>query len=271
VDVPPERVDVRCDPSRAVQILSNLVGNSIKFTPGGGSITLSAQVTATHVMVSVTDSGPGIPPLVRPRIFERFWSADEAGRKGRGLGLYIAKGLVEAQGGAIWVDSPAGGGTTFSFTLPLASAAEADRSRAATEHGLTRTRPDRRHLISLSRLRERVGVRARRFRATCARERVGRGTPLRATSAARANHPGSGGGGGGGGGGGAGGLPAGPGGPIVAPGGIGGGAVGILFGGSTHDVRSKNRNSSAFACGDIMLVLQPTGTACPGPSRHRRW
>jgi len=135
VDVPPERVDVRCDPNRAVQILSNLVGNSIKFTPGGGSITLSAQVTATSVMVSVTDSGPGIPPVVRPRIFERFWSADGAGRKGRGLGLYIAKGLVEAQGGAIWVDSPAGGGTTFSFTLPLASVAEADRSTAAMERG----------------------------------------------------------------------------------------------------------------------------------------
>ncbi len=132
VAVSAERLDVRCDPSRAVQILSNLIGNSIKFTPGGGSITLSAQRAATHVLVSVTDTGPGIPPVIRPHIFERFWSADGSARKGRGLGLYIAKGLVEAQGGAIWVDSPAGGGTTFSFTLPLASAAAADSVGAAT-------------------------------------------------------------------------------------------------------------------------------------------
>jgi len=132
-DVSPERLDVRCDPSRAVQILSNLVGNSIKFTPGGGSITLAARLSATHALVSVTDSGPGISPVIRPHIFERFWSTPETGRKGRGLGLYIAKGLVEAQGGAIWVDSPAGGGTTFSFTLPLASAAAADSSTAVME------------------------------------------------------------------------------------------------------------------------------------------
>jgi len=131
--VPAERIDVRCDPSRAVQVLSNLIGNSIKFTPAGGSITLSAEVAGTHALVSVTDTGPGIPPVVRPHIFERFWSADETARKGRGLGLYIAKGLVEALGGAIWVDSPAGGGTTFSFTLPLASAAEVDSFTATAE------------------------------------------------------------------------------------------------------------------------------------------
>ena len=133
VDVPPERLDVRCDPSRAVQVLSNLIGNSIKFTPDGGSIKVTARIAARHALVTVSDTEPGIPPGIRPHIFERFWQADDASRKGRGLGLYIAKGLVEAQGGAIWVDSPAEGGTTFSFTLPLASAAEVNSFRAAME------------------------------------------------------------------------------------------------------------------------------------------
>ena len=130
-DTPPDGVIMRCDRDRVIQVLSNLIGNSIKFTPDGGSVAVAASVTGTQALVTVSDNGPGIPATVRPHIFERFWQAEETARKGRGLGLYIAKGLVEAQGGAIWVDSKTDAGTTFSFTLPLARAA--DSARPASE------------------------------------------------------------------------------------------------------------------------------------------
>jgi PAS domain S-box-containing protein len=131
-DVPPDGVSMHCDRDRVIQVLSNLIGNSIKFTPDGGSVVVAASATGTQGLVTVSDSGPGIPSSVRPHIFERFWQAEETARKGRGLGLYIAKGLVEAQGGAIWVDSQPEAGTTFSFTLPLAPAR--DSARRASEH-----------------------------------------------------------------------------------------------------------------------------------------
>jgi len=132
-DAPPEGVSMRCDRDRVIQVLSNLIGNSIKFTPDGGSVVVAASGTGTQALVTVSDSGPGIPASVRPHIFERFWQAEETARKGRGLGLYIAKGLVEAQGGAIWVDSKTDEGTTFSFTLPLAPAV--DSARRSSDHG----------------------------------------------------------------------------------------------------------------------------------------
>jgi PAS domain S-box-containing protein len=128
-----EGVIVRCDRERVIQVLSNIVGNAIKFTPAEGTVTVTARATETHGLFAVTDTGPGISPTIRPHIFERFWKGEDLTRRGRGLGLYIAKGLVEAQGGAIWVDSPVGGGSTFSFTLPLASAVEVDTFRATME------------------------------------------------------------------------------------------------------------------------------------------
>ena len=124
-------VVARCDADRVLQVLSNLVGNSIKFTPAGGSITVSARAAAGQVLFTVSDTGPGIAPALRPRIFERFWQAEETARKGQGLGLYIAKGLVEAQGGTISVDSADTGGTTFSFTLPIVEAAPAQTTASA--------------------------------------------------------------------------------------------------------------------------------------------
>ena len=72
------------------------------------------------VLISVKDTGPGIPETQLPRVFERFWKGEETPREGRGLGLYIAKGIVEAHGGTIWVESRVGVGSTFFFTLPLA-------------------------------------------------------------------------------------------------------------------------------------------------------
>ena len=112
---------VRCDRERVLQILSNLVGNAIQFTPEGGSIFIAAQDTGHEVRFSVRDTGQGISEEELPRIFDRFWQAQRKNRAGVGLGLSIAKGLVEAQGGRLSVESTLGAGTTFFFTLPLAA------------------------------------------------------------------------------------------------------------------------------------------------------
>jgi signal transduction histidine kinase len=111
-------------------VLSNLIDNALKFTPLEGRITVSGRVMAPMVLCTVADTGPGIPPAIRPRVFDRFVQGDGGRRTGRGLGLYIAKGLIEAQGGSIWVDSQEGKGTAFSFTLPIASTGEVVRSDA---------------------------------------------------------------------------------------------------------------------------------------------
>ena len=108
---------ITMDAGRVLQVLSNLVGNAIKFTPAGGRIVLRADAAPGGVRFSVADSGPGIPEEKIGKIFGRFWQADPADRRGIGLGLTIAKGIVEAHGGRIWVESPPGEGTTFHFTL----------------------------------------------------------------------------------------------------------------------------------------------------------
>ena len=112
---------VCCDAARVMQIFGNIVGNAVKFTPKGGSITISASSAGEHVQFAVHDTGPGIAPELLDHLFERYWQADEGAQKGRGLGLYIAKQLVEAQGGRIWVESHLGAGTTLFFTLPRAN------------------------------------------------------------------------------------------------------------------------------------------------------
>ena len=111
---------VRCDHERVLQIVSNLVGNAIKFTPEGGSIFIEAQGSGNEARFSVRDTGQGISEEELPRIFDRFWQAQRMNRAGIGLGLSIAKGLVEAHGGRLWVESKLGAGTTFFFTLTLA-------------------------------------------------------------------------------------------------------------------------------------------------------
>jgi signal transduction histidine kinase len=98
-------------------VLSNLLGNAIKFTPEGGNITLRAERCGDELWITVVDTGPGIAADHLPHVFERYWKARPASRVGEGLGLYIAKGIVEAHGGRIWAESS--NGARLTFTLPL--------------------------------------------------------------------------------------------------------------------------------------------------------
>ncbi|MEA2766996.1 MAG: hypothetical protein QOK07_3400 [Gemmatimonadaceae bacterium] len=112
---------VRADPTRVSQIVGNLVGNAIKFTPEQGSVRLLASPKDSEVLFQVTDDGPGIPADNVSHIFYNFWQARRNDKRGVGLGLAIAKTLVEAQGGKIWVESQVDHGSTFSFSLPAVS------------------------------------------------------------------------------------------------------------------------------------------------------
>jgi signal transduction histidine kinase len=109
---------VLADRTRVLQVLGNLIGNAAKFTRAGGRIKLRAHPEDGFVRISVADSGAGIPPENLPHVFDRFWKVREGNRHGAGLGLAIARGIVEAHGGDIRVESTLGEGTTFSFTLP---------------------------------------------------------------------------------------------------------------------------------------------------------
>jgi signal transduction histidine kinase len=110
----------RGDRARTAQVLSNLIGNAIKFTPEGGRVSLEAGADGRAVAFTVRDTGVGISPDRLSHVFDRFWQARETARLGSGLGLAIVKGLVEAQGGSISVASQAGRGSAFSFRLPAA-------------------------------------------------------------------------------------------------------------------------------------------------------
>ena len=110
------RIDA--DRDRVLQALANLIGNAVKFTPEGGRIRLTAEPLDQSVRFSVSDSGPGIKAEHIGHIFEPYWQAARTATLGTGLGLPIAKGIVEAHGGRIWVESEPGLGTTFHFTLP---------------------------------------------------------------------------------------------------------------------------------------------------------
>jgi signal transduction histidine kinase len=120
-ELPPEdNLEIDADPDRIRQVLTNLIGNALKFTETGGSVLVRVFSKHGEVYFSVADSGPGIPPEDLTHVFDRFWRADRSSRLGTGLGLSIAKGVVETHGGRIWVESQVGVGSKFYFTLPLA-------------------------------------------------------------------------------------------------------------------------------------------------------
>lgn len=122
-DIPSHLPFVQADAERIRQVMTNLLYNAIKFTPPGGKITVQAVRQPVEVIISVQDTGVGIPAADVPRIFERFYKLDQArtrGRGGTGLGLAIARHIVQAHNGRIWVRSREGKGSTFYFSLPLA-------------------------------------------------------------------------------------------------------------------------------------------------------
>lgn len=116
-DIPP----ILADADRIAQVLSNLVGNAVKFAPSGGKVSLIAQALAAEVRFEIRDTGSGIPEDQLPHIFDQFWTTATSESGGRGLGLYIAKELVEHHKGRIWVETGRGSGTSFFFTIPQAS------------------------------------------------------------------------------------------------------------------------------------------------------
>jgi PAS domain S-box-containing protein len=115
--IPSDVPRVWADPSRLQQVLSNLLGNALKFTPRGGSITVAAASIGDRVQFAIADTGPGIPEADLSHLFDRFWQARRTARLGSGLGLSIVKGIVLAHGGQVWVKSTLGAGSTFFFTL----------------------------------------------------------------------------------------------------------------------------------------------------------
>ncbi len=124
VDVPEDLPHVWADPERVRQVLSNLLSNAIKYSPDGGVVRVGAWAENEHVTVYVADQGIGIPEEELPYIFDRFYRVDSTLRRqtqGAGLGLYLARALVEAHGGRIWVHSKPGEGSTFFFTLPIST------------------------------------------------------------------------------------------------------------------------------------------------------
>jgi signal transduction histidine kinase len=118
VDIPAALVVAVFDYDRIVQVLSNLLGNAMKFVAANGTIRLQVERRASEMEFALIDTGPGIHPSALPHVFKRFWQIDGCARRGLGLGLYICERIVEAHGGRIWVESDLGKGTTFRFTVP---------------------------------------------------------------------------------------------------------------------------------------------------------
>ena len=143
-DVAGDLPTLQGDRERIMQVLANLIGNAVKFTPEGGRVLLRVHADESEVRFDVSDTGPGIPAEHIAHVFDRFWKVRNANRQGAGLGLAIAKGIVEAHDGRIWVESEEGKGSTFSFTLPLRGGLEEveDEARSILP-GPTSPRPPR--------------------------------------------------------------------------------------------------------------------------------
>lgn len=120
VDLPPQFPVILADEVRLEQVFYNLLSNAIKYSPEGGEIRITGQVRPEHVIICVSDQGPGIAPGDIPHVFDRFYRSTEASRttKGAGLGLFLARAVIEAHGGRIWVDPRPGDGARICFSLP---------------------------------------------------------------------------------------------------------------------------------------------------------
>ena len=123
-EIPADLPDVQADPIRIPHVLSNLLSNALKYSPSGSVVKIGAEVSDTAVMFSVQDQGPGIPEHELSRVFQRFYRASHQKVKGAGLGLAIAKEIIDAHGGNIGVKSLPGEGSTFQFTLKRADVNE---------------------------------------------------------------------------------------------------------------------------------------------------
>lgn len=124
---------VDADRRRLIQVLSNLIGNAVKFSPEDGSIRILAAAAGEAVEFTVEDDGPGIDPEHVPHVFEAHWQARDTAHLGAGLGLAICKGIVEAHGGKIWVESERGHGSRFHFTVPVADGHDPDAVTASAD------------------------------------------------------------------------------------------------------------------------------------------
>jgi two-component system, OmpR family, phosphate regulon sensor histidine kinase PhoR len=117
VDLPPEPLGAEADPEKLRQVLAHLLDNAVRYSPDGGTVTVAARERGGSIEVRIADEGVGIPAVDRERIFRKFESRRDAGG-GIGLGLFLARGLVAAMGGRIWVDPGEERGSSFVFELP---------------------------------------------------------------------------------------------------------------------------------------------------------
>jgi PAS domain S-box-containing protein len=130
LELPDRLPDILGDQHRLLQVLENLIGNALKFTPVEGRITIGATSHHGEMLLWVADTGCGISSEGLPHVFDRFWQAGRGARQGAGLGLPITRGIVEAHGGRIWVESTLGRGTTIFFTIPEATRPAAQYSES---------------------------------------------------------------------------------------------------------------------------------------------